>query len=102
MTLSTVATTATITTPLRGYYGRSLGFLTGEPVRGLTEVQKAWQARQALANMSGQGEGAGGRDGGLRGRGVWCNSTLRFSACGGRWKLQNCGRRVLTPKTVRR
>ena len=37
----------------------------------------------------------GGRCDGLRLRGVWRNSGGRFSARGGRWRLENRGMRVL-------
>ena len=76
-------------------------FLPEEPVGGYTEVQKARQAwtfldfGQKSSDQDGRVEG-GGRCDRLRLRGIWRNSGVRFSARGGRWRLENRGMRVLS------
>ena len=46
--------------------------------------------------QDGRAEGEGGQCDGLRLHGVWRNSGGRFSARGGRWRLENRGMRVLS------
>ena len=62
-------------------------------------MQKAWQAWTFVdfgpkrSVQDGRPEGGAGRGDGLRLRGVWRSSGRRFSARGGRWRLENRGMR---------
>ena len=64
-------------------------------------MQKAWQAwtfvdfGQKSSVQDGRAEEGGSLDG-LRLRGVWRNSGGKFSARGGRWRLENRGMCVLS------
>ena len=65
-------------------------------------MQKTWQAQTFVdfgpkrPVQDGRPEAGGGRGDGLRLRGVWRNSGGKFSARGGRWRLENRGMRVLS------